>query len=587
VEQRDLSPLSGWWRWLPGIALVRRYRWTWLPGDLAAGFVLTSVLIPAGMAYAEASGLPAVTGLYATIAALAAYFLLGPSRILIVGPDSALTPVIAATIAPLAAAGTDRAADLGAMLAVLAGGLMLMAAVARFGFVTELLSKPVRYGFLNGIALTIVVSQLPKLCGFSTDTDDVLEGMRRFVQGVGDGDVEPRALTIGLGSLVLIVLTRRFARRLPGALIAVVVSIATVVLIDPHGVALVGELPQGLPSFHIPEVRTADWGRLISGAVSIAIVAFADTSILSRTFALRAGRRVDPNRELGAVAAANLAAGLFQGFAISSSSTRTPVAAAAGARTQLTGLVGAATVVVLLVAFPGAFRDLPAATLAAVVIAAAIALVEVHGVRLLAVRRPSEFALSIVAFLGVAILGVLAGIAVAVGLSLLNFVRKSWRPHITELVRVDGLKGYHDADRHPEGRRVPGLLLYRFDSPLFFANAEEFRTDVMDRVNRAAEPVRRVVISAEPITDIDATGAEALDELLDDLERQGVEIGFAELKGQVRDHLVPYGIVDRVGPDRFYRTVGQAVKSYVADTGAHWVDWDDEARPDPEASPGT
>ena len=315
----------------------------------------------------------------------------------------------------------------------------------------------------------------------------------------------------------------------------------------------------------------------MSGAAGVAIVAFADTSILSRTFSLRARQRVDPNHELGAVGVANVASGVFQGFPISSSSTRTAVAQSVGARTQLTSLVGAATVLVVLLAVPGLFRNLPTATLAAIVIAAAFSIAEFEGVRLLARRRRSEFVLSLGAFFGVALFGVLQGIALAVALSVLNFVRKSWRPHTAELVRVDGLKGYHDAERHPEGRRVPGLLLYRFDAPLFFANAEDFRTDLVARVEAAGAPARRVVVDGEAMTDIDATGAEVLEELLDDLDQRHVELAFAELKGTVRDRLVPYGLVDRIGRHRFYPTIGLAVKEHVAETGVPWVDWEDEA----------
>ncbi|HEY8092573.1 MAG TPA: SulP family inorganic anion transporter, partial [Acidimicrobiales bacterium] len=535
-------------RWLPGVGVMRRYQVSWLRHDLTAGLVLTCLLVPAGMAYAEASGLSPVNGLYATFAALVAYFVVGPSRILVVGPDSSLTPVIAATIAPLAVAGGARATDLAAALAVLVGALMVGGALARVGFLTELLSKPVRYGYLNGIALTIVVSQLPKLCGFSTRTSDVVNGIRKFARGVADGKVNATALAIGVGSILVLALLRRLAPYVPGALVVVLGSIGLAVAFGLDTIPLVGDLPQGIPSPHLPDVRMGDWGRLLGGAVGVAVVAFADTSVLSRALAVRARSRVDPNHELAAVGMSNIAVGVFQGFPISSSATRTAVAEPAGARTQLTGLVGAGTVLLLLIAFPTAFRNLPSATLAAIMIVAALSLVEIKGMRRLAVQRRSEFLLSLVAFAGVAVLGVLPGIGLAVVLSLLNFVRKSWRPHTAELVRVSGLKGYHDVERHPDGRRVPGLLLYRFDAPLFFANAEEFRSGLMERIDDAPSPVRRVVVSAEPVTDVDATGAEALEELLDDLDARGIELAFAELKGTVRDHLVPYGIVDRLGP---------------------------------------
>jgi high affinity sulfate transporter 1 len=558
------------------VAQLRGYGRSAFGRDVSAGLVLTALLVPAGMGYAEAAGLPPVNGLYATIVPLVVYALVGPSRILVFGPDSSLAPLILAAVVPLAAGDPTEAVTLAAMLSVLAGLLCALAGLLRLGFVADLLSTPVRYGYVNGIALTVFVSQLPKLFGFSTDGDDLISVAEDFVEGVSDGDTIGWALALGAGALVLILAVRWLAPAWPGTLAAVVAGIGVVAALGlSDDVPVVGELPQGLPTPAWPDVSASTVMDLLPAALGIAFISFADTSVLSRTFALRTRSNVDPDRELVALGSVNVASGFFQGFAVSSSSSRTPVAEEAGARTQVTGLVGAAAVTLLIVAAPGLFRDLPSSVLAAVVIAASLRLVELHGVARLARIRRSEFLLSLLAFAGVALFGAIVGVGLAVGLSLLDVMRRAWRPHTAELVRVDGLKGYHDVERHPEGRRVPGLLLYRFDAPLFFANAGYFAEDVLRAVDGAPGPVRWVVITAEPITDVDVTAADELHELLDDLATRDVTLAFAEMKGPIRDALDSYGLVERIGEERFFRTVGQAVKAYTHHAQIDWIDWED------------
>jgi MFS superfamily sulfate permease-like transporter len=337
-------------------------------------------------------------------------------------------------------------------------------------------------------------------------------------------------------------------------------------------VDVVGALPRGLPSFDLPTVPVDDLARLAAAAVSIALVAFADTSVLSRTYAARLGDDVDPNREMIALGAANLATGLFQGFPISSSSSRTPVAESAGAKTQLTGIVGALAIVLLLVFAPALLQNLPQATLGAIVIVAATSLIEIAKVRRLLRVRPGEFWVSIACFLGVALLGVIPGIFVAIGLGLGQFIHRAWLPYDAVLGRVAGLKGYHDVTRHPEGLQIPGLVLYRWDAPLFFANAARFRERVFRNVRRAGPDTRWVVVAGEPITDVDSTAVRALSDLLDDLDARGVRFGFAELKGPVWDQLKTYGIAERIGERNRFPTLGTAVKAYVEETGTPWVD---------------
>ena len=564
-------------RWIPGINQAHHYERAWLPHDLAAGIVLVGLLAPAGMAYAAASGLPPVNGLYASIVPLFAYAIFGPSRILVVGPDSALTPLIAAAVLPAMAIDPAHGLAAAAVLAMLAGAICIAAGIARFGFLAELVSAPVRYGYLHGIAITIIVSQAAKMGGFSVPGESFLSQLREFVRGLRDGKFVGGAMAVGLLCLVLIVVMRAVSKRLPGTLTAVVVGIAVslVAHLERHGVPVVGDLPSGIPSPGLPHLRWDQVGSLFGAALGIAFVAFADTSVLSRAMATRRREPVDANRELIALGVGNVAAGLFHGFPISASSSRTPVAEAAGARTQLTGVVAAIAMIVVAIAAPTAFRHMPQAALAAIVMAAAISLIDIPAmVNLFHVRR-SEFVLAISAMLSVAFLGPITGAAVAVSLSILNFLRLAWKPHTAELVRVDGLKGYHDRARHPEGHVIPGLLLYRFDAPLFFANARFFADDLRRRIANQDPPVRCVIITAEPITDVDATAAEMLEELLVDLGQQHIPLRFAELKGTVHDRVDRYGVFDGPMPTHTARTTGEAVKAYLRDFDIQWVDWED------------
>jgi high affinity sulfate transporter 1 len=579
VEVRPISSAerpTGIWKWLPGARMLRRYRREWLSHDLVAGLVLTAMLVPAGMGYAEAAGLPPITGLYATIFPLAAYALVGPSRILVLGPDSSLAPLIAAAVLPLAAGDQAETVALAGMLALMTGALCIAAGIARFGFITELLSRPVRYGYMNGIALTVIVSQLPKLFGFSVEAEGFGGQVVAFVQGVLGGETVPAALGIGVVCLGIIFGLKRWAPRVPGVLIAVIWATITVGALGlADRISVVGVIPHGLPGFTVPVVDLADVGLLLAGAIGIALVSFADTSVLSRTYASRGGYRVDSNQEMVALGAANIAGGLFQGFPVSSSSSRTPVAESAGAKTQLTGLVGAVAIAVMLIAAPALVQNLPTTALAAVVISAAIGLFEIAGVRKLFEVRRSEFYLSMAAFLAVTVFGVIAGIGVAVGLSVLDFLRRAWRPHDAILGRADGVKGYHDIGRYPDARQVPGLVLFRWDAPLFFANADLFRARIREVATGADPPARWVIVASEPITDVDTTAAEMIEELDEELAALGIELAFAEMKDPVKDRLRSYGLTPRIGREFFFPTMGVAVKEYLARSDVDWRDWED------------
>ena len=558
---------------VPGVVTLRTYRRRWLAKDVVAGLVLTALLVPQGMAYAELAGLPAVTGLYTSILCLIGYAVFGPSRILVLGPDSALGPMIAATILPLAGADGDpaRAIALASMLAILVGVIMILAAVAKLGLIADLLSKPTRLGFMNGLAVTIVLGQLPKLFGFSVDADGLIGELVGFVQGVANGETVAAALAIGVAGLVVILVLQRWLPKVPAVLVAVVLSIAAAAVFDlaSRGVQLLGVLPQGFPPFTIPDVSLSDLPLLLGGAFGIALVALTDTISTASAFGARRGEEVRANQEMIGIGAANVAAGLFQGFPVSTSGSRTAVAEQSGAKTQLTGLVGAAMITLMLLFLPGLLQDLPQPTLAAVVIAAALSLADVKGTAKLYRQRPVEFSISITAFLGVALLGVLPGIVVAVVLSILNVFRRAWWPHQTRLGRVDGLHGYHDVTSYPQAQQLDGLVLYRFDAPLFFANARTFRDEIRKLANSDPRP-RWIVIAAEPITDIDTTAADVLEELNTTLAKQGISLVFAELKHPVRSNLEDYEMDEPFTPDRFFPTLNEAVQAFRAETGGQW-----------------
>src|SRR4051794_34831768 len=546
----------------PGVEELQTYQRSWLSKDLIAGFVLAALLVPQGMAYAELAGLPTITGLYTSIMCLLAYAVFGPSRVLVLGPDSSLGPMIAATLLPLVAANGDpkRAVALASMLALLVGVINIAVGVAKLGFIADLLSKPTRIGYMTGLALTIVIGQLPKFFGFSVHADGLLREAQEFVRGVADGKTVPAALVIGATSLVLILLLQRWMPKLPGVLLTVILSIGAVVVFDlaDHGVKLVGALPQGFPPFTLPDVSLHDLPVLIGGAIGIALVSLTDTISTASAFASKLGQTVRPNQEMIAIGAANAAAGLFQGFAVSTSGSRTAAANQSGARTQLTGVIGAIAVASMLLFAPGLLRNLPQPTLAAVVIAASLSLADVKGLRRLWRLSKVEFSLGIVAFLGVALLGVLAGIGVAVGLSILNVFRRSWWPYNTVLGEVDGVPGFHDIRSYPDARQYPGLVIYRFDAPLFFANTRTFNHQVRELAG-AEPPPRWIIVAAEPITDVDTTAADMLTELDESLNERHISLVFAEMKDPVRRKIDRFELTRTLDPTHFFPTVDAAV----------------------------
>ncbi|WP_339502134.1 SulP family inorganic anion transporter [Pseudomonas silesiensis] len=557
---------TGWSRWLPGLQTLRGYKIAWLRHDIVAGLVLTTMLVPVGIAYAVASGVPGIYGLYATIIPLLAYALFGPSRILVLGPDSSLAAVILAVVLPLSGGDPQRAVALASMMAIVSGAVCILAGIARLGFVTELLSKPIRYGYMNGIALTVLISQLPKFFGFSIESDGPLRNIWAIATAVMEGKTNWTTFIIGAATLAIILSLKGY-KRVPGILIAVVAATVAVAVLDlaaRSGVSVLGSLPQGLPAFAIPWITTADIVPVLIGGCAVALVSFADTSVLSRVYAARTRTYVDPNQEMVGLGAANLASGLFQGFAICSSSSRTPVAEAAGAKTQLTGVVGALAVALLLVVAPNLLQDLPTSALAAVVIASAIGLIEVSDLRRIYRIQRWEFWLSIVCTVGVAVFGAIEGIGLAIVIAVIEFLWDGWRPYSAVMGRTDTVKGYHDIKRYPEARLIPGLVLFRWDAPLFFANAELFHDRVLDAVATSPTPVRWLVVAAEPVTSVDVTSADMLAELDETLHGAGIKLCIAEMKDPVKDKLKRFGLFARLGEAAFFPTMDDAVDSYLA-----------------------
>ncbi|MCD7101738.1 SulP family inorganic anion transporter [Pseudoclavibacter sp. 13-3] len=549
-------------RWLPGLQTAGRYRLPWLRHDLLAGATLTALLIPAGMGYAQVAGLPPVTGLYASIVPLLVYAVVGPSRILVLGPDSSLAPMIAAAIVPLSAGSPQRVVALAGLLAIIIGALMLLGGLMRLGFLADFLSKPIRIGYLNGIVIVIMLSQLPNLLGVDDPSGSPLSALPATLANLRAGHIAWAALTIGLVSTAAMILLRLIAKTIPSAFLVIGLATAAVAALGLQpAVDVVGALPFGLPHPTLIGLLPSDLVELAVPAMGIALIAFADTSILSRTFAARTGSHVSSNREMIAVGVANVSTGLCGGFPVSGSSSRTPVVQSVGGRTQLSSVAGALLLIVFILLAPGVTAYLPEAALAAVVIAATATMFSARDVLRLVRRSPIEALLSLATTASVIAFGVLEGVAIAVGLSLLAFINQTRRPYRTELGLVPGMRGYHDLTRHPEGRRLPGIAIARFDAPLMFANSGSFTAFVQELADRPRDPpVHTLILASEPVTRVDITAADAIAALDDELTQQGVRLILAEARGPMKDQLIRFGAGERFEETgRFAPTVGAAV----------------------------
>ena len=548
-------------RWVPGIGMIRRYQPGWLRADFVAGIVLAAILVPQGMAYAELAGLPAVNGLYTTMVCLVGYALFGPSRILVLGPDSSLGPLILLAILPLAI--THDPAELVAlagMLALLVAAIEIGLGLGKLGFVADLLSKEVQVGYMIGLGITIMVGQLPKLFGFSTDADKFLDEVRAFFDGLDARN--GYTLAVGLASLALLLILPRFTRRIPAVLITVILSTLAVALLNlkDKGVTTVGSLPQGLPRPQFPDIALSDVGALLAAAIGITLVSLADTIATSTSFAARRGDEVDASQEMIGIGAANAFAGLFQGFPVSTSGSRTAVAEQGGAKSQVTGLVGAGLVAIMLLFLPDLLANLPNSALAAIVIAAALSLMDIAAVAKFRRVRTSAFVLAMTTALGVVLFGVLEGILLAVGLSILGFFKRNWWPTGQVLGRVASLDdAWRTVEAYPDAVQTPGVVVFRWEAPLFFANASVFRQEIHQLVNRF--DAHWVVVQCEAITDIDVTAADMLERLDRELNQHGVHLVFVELRNRLYELLTRYGLLETLDQRHFYDSLDDALTS--------------------------
>lgn len=541
---------------------VNGYERGWFRADVVAGVTVAAYLIPQAMAYSQLAGLPAVAGLWAILAPLVVYFFLGSSRLLSLGPESTTALMTAAAIGPLAAGDPGRYAVLAAALALMVGAVCVLAWLARLGFLADLLSKPVLIGYLAGIAVIMITGQLDAVTGADVGGETAVAEVASAVRQFGSWHVA--TVLLSLGALVLLLAAARWTPRLPGPLLVMVAASAVTALasLADRGIALVARVPSGLPVPEVPAVRGSDLGLLILPALGVALVGYTDTVLTGRAFAAKNHERIDPGRELLALGVANLATGLLRGFPISSSGSRTAVAEAAGAKSQVYSLVAFASVVATLLFAGPLLSSFPVAALGALVVFAALRLIDVAEFRRIAKFRRSELILALATTAGVVALDVLYGVLVAVALSVLDVLRRVARPHDGILGIAPGVPGMHDIDDYPDARPVPGLVVYRYDSPLFFANAEDFRRRALAAVDEANGSVEWLLLNAEANVEIDITAIDALEALRRELAERGIVLAMARVKQDLRDDLEAAGFVDRLGADHIFFTLPTAVQAF-------------------------
>jgi len=551
----------------PGWRQLAAYRPQWLRADLLAGLTVAAYLIPQCLAYGELAGVDPVRGLWAILPPLLLYALLGSSPQLSVGPESTTAVMTAAAIAPLAGGDPLRAAGLASLLALLVGFSCCLAAWARIGFVADLLSRPILLGYMAGVAMIMISGQLGRICGFELQAEGVIGQCWELVRRHGEIH-GPSLLLAGAVLLALLVLQHHLPRG-PWPLLAMLLATATVALfhLDAAGIAVIGAIPAGLPRPVLPPLPpVAAWQSLVASALGIALVGFSDTILTARAFAARGGYRVDGNRELLALGASNLGNGLLQGFPVSSSGSRTAIGDALGSRSQMFSLTALAVVLAALLALRPLLALFPKAALGALVVAAALRLIDLEGFRSLQRLRASEFQLAIATTAGVLLTNLLVGVALAVGLSVIDLLGRIIRPHDAVIGEVPNLAGYHDVNERQGAVTRPGLLIYRYDAPLCFANAEHFEQRCLEALEaeqrRGVAPVRWLLINAEAIVDIDSTAAATLQVLLGTLRQRGIQLALARVKQNLRGTLERAGLVDQLGSQWIFPTIGSAVAAF-------------------------
>ena len=547
----------------PGVGVLRGYHRSWLAGDLLAGVAVAAYLVPQVMAYAEIAGLPAASGLAAACGSLLVYAVLGSSRQLSVGPESTTALMTAVAVAPLAAGDPLRYGTLAAGLALVVGALCLLARVARAGALADLLSRPVLVGYLTGVAVIMIVSQLGKLTGVPVDGDSVPAQLASFLGGLG-GVHAPTAVLAG-SLLVFLVVGAWWRPHWPVPLAGMLLAAGAVAVfsLQQYGIAIVGAAAITVAAPAVPAITVTDWTALLLPALGIAVVGYSDNMLTARSFASRKGQNVDGNAELVALGVANIAAGFVRGFPVSSSGSRTAIGDAQGSRTQLHSLVAVALVVLILVLGRDVLASFPLAALGAVVVYAALRLIDLTAFRRIAHFRRAELALALTTTAAVLVFGVLYGVLAAVAVSIVELLTRLARPHDAVLGFVPGVAGMHDLDDYPQAHPVPGLVVYRYDAPLCFANAEDFRRSALAAaMDGQPEPARWFLLNAEANVELDSTSAEALAALIDELQRRDVVFAMARVKRDMRDLLGRAGLIEAIGADRIFMTLPTAVDAY-------------------------
>lgn len=549
-------------RLFPGVVVLRRYQRSWLSGDVLAGVTVAAYLIPQVMAYAAVAGLPAVTGLWATLAPLAIYAVLGSSRRLSIGPESTTALMTAVAIGAIAGNDPDRYAALAAALALMVGLFCLVGYLGSLGFLADFLSRPVLVGYMAGIAVLMIVSQWGKLTGIAVKDGSPLYETGFVLRHLDQANVA--TVLLALGVLVFLLVTGKFLPHSPAPLMGMLLGAAAVAVFDlkDRGLTVVGSIPSQFPTPALPNVSLHDLMSLALPAIGVTLVAYSDNVLTGRAFAER-GEELDSNQEFLALGAANAAAGLFHGFPVSSSGSRTVIGVSMGSKSQVYSLVALVSIIMTMLFFEPVLASFPKAALGAVVVYAALLLIDVAELRRIARFRRTELAIALSTIVGVLVFGVLIGIGVAIGLSVLDLLRRVTRPHDGILGYVPGVPGMHDVDDYPQARQVPGLVVYRYDSPLFFANAQDFVERALEAVDDAETRAEWFLLNAEANVDIDLTSVDALEQLRETLAGRGIEFAMARVKYQMQTDLAAAGFAEKLASDRIFMTLPTAVKAYL------------------------
>jgi len=555
MDQQEATWLK---RFLPGVASMAHYDRTWLRSDLVAGVSVAAVAVPVAIAYAQLAGVPPVYGLYASILPLVAYAFMGTSRQLIVAPDAATCAMVATIVAPIAAGNSDRIVPLTMMLTLITGVFCIAGGLARMGFLTNFLARPILTGYLNGIALSIISGQLGRLFGFHLDSAGFFRLLVRFFSQIGRTHV--LTLVVGVATFALLRILKHLGPKVPGPLVAMVLGIAasSFFRLSEHGVAMLGLIPAGLPALLIPNIGAQEWGPLVIGAAGLALISFNSAMVTARGFAVKNHYDIDSNQEFVALGVADLGAGLMQGFAVSGADSRTAVNDSVGGKTQVTGLIASGLIVLVLLFLTAPLALLPITVLAAVLVNAALGLFDLESlVTLRKVSRP-EFRLSILSTLGVITLGVLPGVAIAVAMAMLLILIRASKPHDAVLGRMAGA-GFRDMEIHPEAEAIEGLMIYRFDSSLLFFNSDFFKSRVKALVMNTTPKPRHFLLVAETIILLDTTGAATLEELIEEFSGLDITFAVAQAKRPVRGMLERTGLTQKIGENNLFPTVEAAV----------------------------